>query len=129
MTAPPPAAAYPLAPFLPPRSTVRRPTSLRQPITLRGTATGTNLRVVRVSVGRHVGTGCRVLRADRTLSAARDCRRMTYISARGTATWRYKLPRLRAGRYMIWSRAINTAGSVERKARARNLTRFTIRAR
>ena len=32
-----------------------------------------------------------------------------------------KLPRLPAGRYTIWTRAIDVAGNVERKSRARNL--------
>ena len=45
-----------------------------------------------------------------------------------TVSWSYtlgaKLPR---GRYLAWSRALDAAGNIERKAKAHNLARFSIR--
>lgn len=105
-----------------PTSRLRRISSTKQPITLRGTATdASGIRRVRVSVARHVGKRCRFLRADHTFSKARSCKKTSYVDAKGRARWSLKLPRLPYGRYTIWTRSIDTAGNVERKARGRNL--------
>lgn len=110
-----------------PTSSMRRVTSVKQPITLRGSATDTGgIRRVRVSIARNVGDLCRFLQANRTFSAPRDCKRTSYIDAKGTTSWTLKLPTLPGGRYMVWSRAIDTAGNVERKDRKRNFLTFRI---
>lgn len=124
-----PAAAAP-APSVdgtPPTTTIRRVTSLRQPITVRGTAADAGtIRRVRVSVGRNAGRLCRFLQAKRTYSGARSCSRTSYIDAKGTSSWTLKLPVLPAGRYTIWSRGIDAAGNVEHKHRGRNMLVFRV---
>jgi hypothetical protein len=106
----------------PPTTTIRRVATVRQPITLHGTAKDAgSIRRVRVSVARHVGKLCRFLRADRTFSKARSCDKTSYLDAKGTSSWSLKLPSLPPGRYTIWSRGIDAAGNVERKGRGRNL--------
>ncbi|MGH2943820.1 MAG: hypothetical protein ACRDLN_13705, partial [Solirubrobacteraceae bacterium] len=67
------------------------------------------------------GHRCRFLEADDSFSAPRDCRRTSYVDAQGTTNWSLKLPRLKPGRYTIWTRGIDAAGNVERKDRGRNL--------
>ena len=123
----PPVIAPPAAPpatpdRTPPTSRPRAVSSSKQPITLRGTAAdASGIRRVRVSVARHVGRLCRFLRADHTFGRARSCTQMSYVDARGTSRWSLKLPKLPSGRYTVWTRAIDVAGNVERKNRARNL--------
>jgi hypothetical protein len=106
----------------PPRSRIRRVTTVRQPITLHGTATDAGgIRRVRVTVARHVGKLCRFLRANRTFSKARGCDKTSYLNAKGRSSWSLKLPTLPAGRYTLWSRGIDRAGNVERKNRGHNV--------
>ena len=114
----------------PPTTKIRRVSTARQPITLRGTAkdAGT-VRRVRVSVARHVGKLCRFLQANRRFTKARSCDKHTYLNAKGTTSWSLTLPSLPAGRYTIWSRGIDAAGNIERKARGRNLIVVRIPAR
>jgi hypothetical protein len=91
---------------------------------LRGTARGEGcaIRQVRVAIGRKVGKQCRFMRANGRFGARRSCLRTQYVRARGTTRWslnkRVRLPR---GSYLVWSRAIDSAGQIERKAKARNL--------
>jgi hypothetical protein len=128
--APAPAAAPPAAATpdrTPPTTRIRHVASLRQPLTLRGTAQDAGgIRRVRVSVARHVGRLCRFLRSDGTFSTPRSCKRSSYVDATGTTAWRLKLPALPSGRCMIWARGIDAAGNVERKDRRRNLLALTI---
>jgi hypothetical protein len=125
-----------------PSTTISRKTSKasRSRILLRGTAAdtapkGLRARVakVRVAIARRTGKLCRFLSADGTFGKKVSCHRTSYAVAQvakpaGRVSWRYllgeKLPR---GRYLAWSRGIDAAGNVERKAHARNLLRFTIR--
>ncbi|WCB94958.1 hypothetical protein DSM104299_03698 [Baekduia alba] len=123
-TAPPVAA--PPAPAkpdrTPPTTAIRRVTTVKQPITLHGTARDAGaIRRVRVSVARHIGKRCRFLQADHTFSKVRSCDKTSYLSAKGTSSWTLKLPSLPHGRYTIWSRGIDIAGNVERKKRTRNV--------
>ncbi|MET0603148.1 MAG: Ig-like domain repeat protein [Baekduia sp.] len=115
----------------PPTTKIRRVSTARQPITLRGTAqdAGSSVRRVRVSVARHVGKLCRFLQANRKFTKARSCDKHSYLNAKGTSSWSLKLPSLPAGRYTIWSRGIDAAGNIERKARGRNLIVVRIPAR
>jgi hypothetical protein len=141
VTDPPPAAAppTPAAPAAPkpaapdrtsPRTTLRRVSTVTQPITLRGTATdASGIRRVRVSVARHVGKLCRFLKANGTFSKARDCDRTLYVDAKGGASWSLKLPVLTRARYTVWTRGIDTAGNVERKRRGQNLLVVTVAQR
>jgi hypothetical protein len=107
---------------------VSHPTRTRA-LTLRGTAADAapgRVTKVRVSVALTTGFACRFLRADGTFSAPRDCRRTTYVTATGTTAWLLRLPELVPGRYLIWTRAIDNAGNVERKNAARNLLRVRV---
>jgi predicted outer membrane repeat protein len=127
-----PAAARPVVAArpdrTPPKTAIRRVSSLTQPITLRGTARDAGgIRRVRVSVARHVGKRCRFLQANGTFSKARDCKRSSYVDARGTTSWTLKLPALPHGRYTVWARGIDAAGNVERKDRGRNLLVLALR--
>jgi hypothetical protein len=109
-----------------PESTVARRTSRlsRSGLRLRGTARGRGctVRQVRVAIGRKVGKQCRFLQANGKFGKKRSCLRTRYVRARGTTRWsltkRVRLPR---GSYLVWSRAIDSAGQIERKAKKRNL--------
>ena len=104
----------------------------RSRLMLRGRARGRGCKIkrVRVAIGRKVGSQCRFLRANGRFGARRSCLRTQYINARGRTTWRLnRKVRLPRGKYLIWSRAIDTRGTVERKFNRRNLARARLRAR
>ncbi len=96
---------------------------------LRGVARGFGCRItkVRVAVARKTGKQCRFLQNNGRFSARRSCLRTSYLTTRGTTRWtmtkRVRLPR---GRYNVWSRAIDSAGQIERKQRTRNLIRLRV---
>ncbi len=115
-----------------PTSTFGRGTRLRRSgVRLRGAATpgaGCKLAAVSVAIGRKVGKQCRFMRSSGRFGKKVNCRRTTYVKARGTTRWSFdKTLRLPRGSYNVWSRAINTAGTRERKSAKRNLTRLTVR--
>src|SRR4051794_26255319 len=125
-----------------PSTAISRKTSKasRSRILLRGTAAdtapkGLRARVakVRVAIARRTGKLCRFLSSDGTFGTKLSCHRTSYAVAQvakpaSRVHWRYLLgEKLPKGRYLAWSRAIDAAGNVERKAHARNLLRFTIR--
>ncbi len=90
---------------------------------------GCGITSVTVAVGRRVSGGrCRWLGDTGRFSAPRSCLRTSYIKASGRERWslqrRVALP---TGRYILWSRAVNAAGKVERKARTRNLAARRVR--
>jgi hypothetical protein len=125
-----------------PSTAINRKTSKasRARILLRGTASdtapkGLRARVakVRVAIARRTGKLCRFLDTDGRFGKAVSCHRTSYAVAQvakpaGRVSWRYLLgTKLPKGRYLAWSRGIDAAGNVERKAHSRNLLRFTIR--
>jgi hypothetical protein len=114
-----------------PRSSFARTSRLSaRSLRLRGTAAGSGcaVRQVRVAVARKTGSRCRFLQASGRFGSPRSCLRTTYLRARGTRRWslttRARLPR---GSYLVWSRAIDSAGTIERKAARRNLLRRSVR--
>ncbi len=83
---------------------------------------------VAVSVSRVVGKGCRFLRQNGSFGPKVSCKRTSYLPARGTTTWSYvRRQRLPAGRYKVWTRAVDAAGNIERKASKRNFLRPRVR--
>ena len=110
-----------------PTSRISKISTAKQPITVRGTASDAGgVGRVRISLARKAGARCRFLRANRTFGAPRSCKRTLYVTATGTSSWRLRLPKLSAGQYVVWSRAIDSAGNVERKSSSRNLRRLRI---
>lgn len=115
-----------------PTSRFRSGSALRTTrVRLRGSAkpgSGCTLRSVSVAIGRKTGKRCRYLRANGTFGPKVSCLRTKYLRAKGKSTWRFdkkvKLPR---GSYLVWSRAVNSAGAVERKAKTRNLLATKVR--
>jgi len=94
---------------------------------LRGTAsdkgcTGSFVANVQVSVALKHGKRCRFLaRGSHLARKGKSCKRPRFLSAHGTATWSLRLPkRMAAGSYQILTRAVDSAGNVER-AHARRL--------
>ena len=83
---------------------------------------------VRVAVGRRFAKQrCRYLRPDIRFGPLVECRRTTYLSARGTTRWSIRLGRrLPRGRYVVWVLGVDAAGNVERKARRANPGRFRV---
>jgi len=112
--------------------TRRRGSLTRRGLDLRGRTSdrgcGAAVRRVRVTVARESARRtCRFLRANGRFSAPRSCRRTSYLSARGTRTWRLRLKaRLPRGAYKVWIRGIDTSGNLERKNRT-NFTRLRVR--
>jgi hypothetical protein len=115
---------------LPQSAFTRTSRMTRTGLRLRGTARGSGCAIsqVRVAIGRKTGSRCRFLRESGRFGAPRSCLRTQYLRARGTRRWsltkRVRLPR---GSYLVWSRAIDSAGTIERKAQRRNLLRRGIR--
>ena len=108
---------------------VRGTRLLRSGLRVRGTARGNGCRVtkVRVAIARKTGKLCKFLSAKGFFRAQRSCRRTQYMTARGTSRWSLRVPgRLQRGKYLAWSRAIDSAGNVERKARPRNFLRLRV---
>jgi hypothetical protein len=93
---------------------------------LRGTASdkgcaGSNVALVSVSIARKQGSHCQYLSKKAKLSRATTCKRPRWMSATGTKAWRVRLPRrLPRGSYQVLTRAVDSAGNVER-AHARRL--------
>jgi hypothetical protein len=68
---------------------------------------------VNVSVARKSGSHCRFLGRNHRLGKATSCARPHYLSARGTTSWSFRLPRrLAKGSYRVATRAIDSAGNV-----------------
>jgi hypothetical protein len=78
------------------------------------------VRQVLFAVAKKSGRRCRHLGSDGRLGPRASCHRTRYRTSS-------RLPRLPRGRYVAWSRAVDRAGNVERKARGRNLVRFRVR--
>jgi hypothetical protein len=139
---PPPAATQPTsaAPTAPaptptacvdttrPRTTVVTSSRNAQRLhVLRGTAadkgcSSSSVALVSVSVALKHGTRCRYLaRSARFSRKGTTCKKPRWLSAHGTATWSLRLPkRLAHGSYQVLTRAVDSAGNVER-AHARRL--------
>ncbi len=94
-----------------------------------GAAARARVRSVAVAIGRRLSAKrCRYLRGNGRFGPAVSCLRTTYMAAKGAATWSFSLKgRFPRGRYVVWTRAVDVAGNVERKARTRNLRRFRLR--
>lgn len=96
----------------------------RTAIRLKGTAAakGCGIRRVQVAVRRKVGTRCRFVLRTGTLSRPRACRRVLYLNAQGGTKWILsRKARLPVGQYLVWSRATDSAGHVERRAAQRRV--------
>jgi hypothetical protein len=120
--------------------TRKRLKATRSRVSLSGRATDTaprgltpRIAQVRVAIARRTGKLCRFLDAQGRFGAKRSCKRTQYVvahvkKASGSVGWSYGLgARLPRGRYLAWSRALDAAGNIERKAKSRNLARFTVR--
>jgi hypothetical protein len=94
---------------------------------LRGTASDTgckpggSLALVSVSIALKHGNHCKYLTRKARLSRSSTCKHPRFMSATGTKRWRVTLPRrVPHGTYQILTRAVDSAGNVER-AHARRL--------
>jgi len=89
------------------------------------------VRRVSVSIGRSTGRNrCRFMSSKGRFGRLRPCARTSYVAARGTTSWSLRVPRrLPRGRYIVWSRATDQSGNVERKSAKRNRLRVTVRRR
>jgi hypothetical protein len=104
----------------------------RKGLRLRGTANGLRCPVakVRVAVGRKIGKRCRYLQPDGRFGKTVRCTKTSYLTTKGTKRWSItKRVRLPKGSYLVWSRAIDTAGNIERKANRRNLVKRRVSTR
>jgi hypothetical protein len=91
---------------------------------------------VTIAIARREGGGtglCRYLQPDGRLGRVVSCRRPTYVRARGTAHWRFRLARrLPIGTYTARIRAVDRAGNAEKKVLkanpgSRNFVTFFVR--
>jgi len=83
---------------------------------------------VQVALGRVSGSRCRFVDARRRFGRLTSCRTPTYLTASGTAKWRFAYHHaLGAGHYLMWVRAVDSAHNVERLTHARSLIKFAIR--
>ena len=73
------------------------------------------VKTVGISVARKNGAYCQNLAAGGKIGKATWCGRPTWLPAKGTATWTFKLPKkLPKGTYVIRTRAVDADGNVER---------------
>lgn len=118
------------------RTTSRLAGRTHKRLTIKGVATdkgcpGKPARISRVSVSiaRAAGGGkCRLMTAGGRFGIKRSCSRTIFNRARGTTRWAFRLPRrhLPAGRYLVWSRAVDASRNGEPKVSARNRLRFRV---
>jgi hypothetical protein len=93
---------------------------------LRGTSSdqgcsGSKVALVSVSIALKQGKQCRFITHSARLTRKGACKRPRWLSAKGTGHWSLRLPkRMPAGRYQVLTRAVDSAGNVER-AHARRL--------
>jgi hypothetical protein len=93
---------------------------------LRGSAgdqgcTGSSVALVTVSIFARHGTRCQYLTPSGRLSRKSNCSRPRWLAAKGTKHWSLRLPkRMPHGSYQVLTRAVDSAGNVER-AHARRL--------
>ncbi|HEX4733058.1 MAG TPA: hypothetical protein VH247_01490 [Thermoleophilaceae bacterium] len=94
---------------------------------LRGTATDKGCSTsfiarIQVSIARRHGKRCQfVTRAARLSRKSSSCSKPHWLTAAGTASWSLRIPkRLPKGSYQVSTRAVDSAGNVER-AHARRL--------
>jgi hypothetical protein len=73
---------------------------------------------VSLAISRRVGKRCQWLQPKCGFSKTRSCRKKTYVPAKGTARWSYKLKaKLRKGTYAVVPRAIDSVGNREKPLR------------
>jgi hypothetical protein len=82
-----------------------------------GAAGAGKVHSVSVSISRRVGTHCRHLLANGRFGRASSCATHVWLHASGGKTWTFHLHhKLAAGRYLVGSRAVDSAGNVEQHA-------------
>src|SRR4051812_12484232 len=73
---------------------------------------------VSLAISRRAGKRCQWLQPKGGFTKTRSCRRKTYLPAKGTARWTYKLKaKLHKGTYAVVPRAIDSVGNQERPIR------------
>jgi hypothetical protein len=73
---------------------------------------GTVARVT-VSVSRKRGARCQYMSSKGRLGSAKSCARPTWLAARGSSQWSFRLPKsLSRGAYVVRVRALDSAGNV-----------------
>jgi hypothetical protein len=74
-----------------------------------------SLALVSVAIELKHGKRCQFLTRKRKLSRSVSCTKPQYLTAVGTKSWRVSLPRhMKRGTYQILTRAVDSAGNVER---------------
>jgi hypothetical protein len=132
--APPAVPAGTSPPDLPPQAVIKK-NGLGARKAKRRRATGTardDHQVVRVEVAivrKLRGRRCRELRANGRFTKARRCRRpRSFLPARGTTRWSFKLARkLPRGRYVVYARAIDNAGQQQTSFGRKSRRSFRVR--
>jgi hypothetical protein len=87
---------------------------------LRGTASdqgcsGSKVALVSVAVALKQGKRCRFVSHSARLGRASSCKRPHWLSAKGTDRWSLRLSkRMPSGKYQVLTRAVDSAGNVER---------------
>jgi hypothetical protein len=98
----------------------------RKGVTLKGTARDKGCgkngagKVVRVSlaVSRRVGKKCQWLQPNGKFSKTGSCTKKTYVQAKGTSKWTFKVKaRLAKGTYAVVPRAVDAVGNLEKPVR------------
>ena len=108
----------------------------RRRLSLSGTASDRGCRAngagrvarVRVAVARRAGRRCRFLEGRKGFSRPRSCAKRVYVTAEGTAHWRYAFHgRLATGRYRAYVRGTDAAGNVPRTLPKVSMRSFRVR--
>ena len=102
-------------------SVVSRTRMLRGTAVDTGCAPGGKVALVSVSIALKQGKQCKYVTRSARLGPKSKCSTPRFLSAKGTTKWQLKLPkRLPKGSYQVLTRAVDSAGNVER-AHARRL--------
>lgn len=96
-----------------------------------GTAKDADGKVARVEVGlvkRGSGGKCTQLVARGRFTSTGKCTPTKFLKAKGTTSWRYKLPkRLAKGKYVLFARAVDDKGAVQGGFAPASKKAFTVR--
>jgi subtilase family serine protease len=114
----------------------RAVTATRKRLALTGTASDRGCRAngagrvarVRVAVSRKAGTRCRFLKAKKGFTTPRSCSRRVYMTAKGTARWRFTYRgRLAKGSYRAYVRGTDADGNAPRQLAKTAIRAFRVR--
>lgn len=94
-----------------------------------GTASGDTVGIseVRVAVARKSGGRCRWMTSKGTLGGSASCAKPKFVKAKGTDRWSFRVKVRGRGSWRVFSRALQSGGTVETLTSRKNTESFSVR--